>query len=131
MDLLLPVMVCLALGAPIGLAAAAMVGRGPELMTGLFAGYKGLGWPEGVQEEDPQGGWTWHLPAADTPSEPYGAVSPPPATEIIDAAELTGSQVHPSRAAAPELVEGAEAVDRRLVLKPIAGHVRSRSARPD
>jgi hypothetical protein len=132
MDFLLTAMVCLVLGAPLGLAAAALVGRGPELMSGLFVGYRGLGWPEGVQEEDPPGGWTWHLPEADTgsPGEvaPAPSSAPSPAPEITDAAELTDRQVHPSNAASPELVEGAEAIDRRLVLEPIAGHVRSRSA---
>jgi hypothetical protein len=58
-------MACLVLGAPIGLAGAAVLGRGPELMSGLFVGYTGLGWPRGVQEEDPSGGWNWRLPAPD------------------------------------------------------------------
>ena len=52
------------LGAPIGIAGSVLIGRGPQLMTGLFGGNRGLGWPHGVQEEDPPGGWTWHLPAS-------------------------------------------------------------------
>jgi hypothetical protein len=65
MDLVLPLLACFVLGAPIGIAGSVLIGRGPQLMTGLFGGNRGLGWPQGVQEEDPPGGWTWHLPPSD------------------------------------------------------------------
>jgi hypothetical protein len=126
MDFLLPLMVCFALGAPIGLAGAALIGHGPEVMSGLFVGYKGLEWPHGVQEEDPPGGWTWRLPAGE----------PSPAAQSISVRERQplppydphrrGVQVDPWRAGGPQLVEGSEAIDRSLLLTPIVGRVRTR-----
>jgi hypothetical protein len=35
-----------------------MVGRQGELLAGLFRA-QGLGWPRGVQEEDPPPSWQW------------------------------------------------------------------------
>jgi hypothetical protein len=81
MDFLLPLMLCLVLGMPIGLAGAAVLGHGPELMSGLFVGYKGLGWPRGVQEEDPPGGWTWHLPPNPPPN--------PPSSDAVEASAMS------------------------------------------
>jgi hypothetical protein len=69
MDIVLPFLACLVLGAPIGLAGSVLIGRGPQLMAGLFGGNHGLGWPQGMQEEDPPGGWTWRLPAASGSAE--------------------------------------------------------------
>jgi hypothetical protein len=95
MDFVLPVMACLALGAPIGLAGAALIGHGPEIMSGLFAGYRGLDWPRGVQEEDPPGGWTWHLP----PSQPS---SPPSSLTSNDSAEAPATSHQPGEALVSE-----------------------------
>jgi hypothetical protein len=66
-DTLLSVMLLLALAAPVGLAAAWFSGRGAEAMSSLFKSDRGLGWPRGVQEEDPVA-WNWdHRPAAASP----------------------------------------------------------------
>jgi hypothetical protein len=67
-DALFSVMQLLALAAPVGLAAAWFSGRGAEAMSSLFKTDRGLGWPRGVQEEDPVA-WNWgHRPA--TPPRP-------------------------------------------------------------
>ena len=98
MDILIPLLACLALGAPIGLAGSVLIGRGPELMSGLFRPSFALGWPHGVQEEDPPGGWTWRMPDAQESSlirrdaddrAPHGAASwtaqrRDPQPEIVD-----------------------------------------------
>jgi hypothetical protein len=57
-DALLSVMLLLALAAPVGLAAAWFSSRGAEAMSSLFRSDRGLGWPRGVQEEDPVP-WNW------------------------------------------------------------------------
>jgi hypothetical protein len=73
MDTLLSVIVLLSLAAPVGLAAAWFSSRGAEAMSSLFKTDRGLGWPRGVQEEDPVA-WNWeHGPAVAPPppgSEP-------------------------------------------------------------
>ena len=58
MDALLSAAMLLALAAPVGLAAAWLVVRGPSGLAGFFGPQPGLGWPRGVQEEDPVA-WTW------------------------------------------------------------------------
>ena len=125
MDFLLPLMVCLVLGAPIGLAGAALIGRGPEAMSGLFVGYRGLGWPHGVQEEDPSGGWTWHLPPVDAAAQPQVALSAEPVAAATDVADLIGRQVHPAKAVRPELIEGADGLPNPLMVERVAVKVRA------
>jgi hypothetical protein len=74
----LSVMLLLALAAPVGLAAAWFSSRGAEAMSSLFKSDRGLGWPRGVQEEDPVG-WNWdHRAAAGLPagSGPGGSEAP-------------------------------------------------------
>ena len=67
MDTLLSVILLLALAAPVGLAAAWFSGRGAEAMSSLFKTDRGLGWPRGVQEEDPVA-WNWERrPASPAP----------------------------------------------------------------
>ena len=59
--------------------------------AGLFAGMfvaPGLGWPEGVQEEDLDRPWSW-----ETPSPARAATPEPPAAELIDV-EDAGIPVH-------------------------------------
>ena len=60
MDALLSAALLLALAAPVGLAAAWLVVKGPSGLAGFFGPQPGLGWPHGVQEEDPAG---WNLAA--------------------------------------------------------------------
>jgi hypothetical protein len=62
-----------ALAAPVGLAAAWLVVKGPSGLTGLFASQR-LGWPHGVQEEDPPS-WDW------------SAMGRTPGTEVIATAD--------------------------------------------
>jgi hypothetical protein len=126
MDFLLPLMVCCALGAPIGLAGAALIGHGPEVMSGLFVGYKGLDWPHGVQEEDPPGGWTWRLPDAGATPAGRGTAARERQPLPRHDPDLRGVQVDPGKAAGPQIVEGSDAIDRSMVLTPIVGHVHSR-----
>ena len=63
MDVLLSVVQLLAVAAPVGLAAAWFSGRGADAMSSLFRSERGLGWPRGVQEEDPVA-WDWDRGAA-------------------------------------------------------------------
>jgi hypothetical protein len=59
--------------------------------AGLFAGMfvaPGLGWPEGVQEEDLDRPWSW-----ETPSPAREATREPPVAELIDV-EDAGIPVH-------------------------------------
>jgi hypothetical protein len=60
MDALLSAALLLALAAPVGLAAAWLVVKGPSGLAGFFGPQPGLGWPHGVQEEDPP---SWNLSA--------------------------------------------------------------------
>ena len=81
MDTLLSVILLLALAAPVGLAAAWFSGRGAEAMSSLFKTDRGLGWPRGVQEEDPVA-WNWDHQAAAVP--PPGSVpAPSPIVERV------------------------------------------------
>ena len=81
MDTLLSVILLLALAAPVGLAAAWFSGRGAEAMSSLFKTDRGLGWPRGVQEEDPVA-WNWdHRPAA--PPRPGSEPAPWPIVERV------------------------------------------------
>jgi hypothetical protein len=66
-DALLSVIVLLALAAPLGLAAAWFSSRGGEAMSSLFRTDRGLGWPRGIQEEDPAA-WNWERRQAAAPS---------------------------------------------------------------
>ena len=58
MDALLSAAGLFALAAPVGFAAAWLVVKGPSGLAGLFGPQPGLGWPHGVQEEDPPS-WNW------------------------------------------------------------------------
>lgn len=60
MDALLSAALLLALAAPVGLAAAWLVVKGPSGLAGFLGPQPGLGWPHGVQEEDPA---SWNLNA--------------------------------------------------------------------
>jgi hypothetical protein len=75
-DTVVSVVLLLALAAPAGLAAAWFCSRGPEAMGTFFRPDRGLGWPHGVQEEEPVA-WNWdHRPAAPQPSAPEEAPTP-------------------------------------------------------
>ena len=80
MDTLLSVILLLALAAPVGLAAAWFSGRGAEAMSSLFKTDRGLGWPRGVQEEDPVA-WNWERRPASPP--PPGSESRWPVVERV------------------------------------------------
>jgi hypothetical protein len=58
MDVVLSIVVVLALAAPAGLAAAWFTTRGADALSTLFRPDRGLGWPRGVQEEEPTA-WNW------------------------------------------------------------------------
>src|SRR2546428_8513907 len=60
MDALLSAALLFALAAPVGLAAAWLVFKGPSARAGSFGPQPGLGWPPRVQEEDPP---SWNLGA--------------------------------------------------------------------
>ena len=60
MDALLSAALLFALAAPVGLAAAWLVFKGPSARAGSFGPQPGLGWPRRVQEEDPP---SWNLGA--------------------------------------------------------------------
>jgi hypothetical protein len=128
MEIILPLLACLALGAPLGFAASLLVSSGPELMAGLFGSSPEPGWPRGVQEEDPPGGWTWHLPGPDGQIEASPVPSLEPAEELTN---LTGIPVKADAIRPIEIVEGRRAIDRALVLEPITARVRSRGRRPN
>jgi hypothetical protein len=125
MEIIIPFLACIALGAPIGFAGALLIGSGPEFMRGLFSGPTELGWPHGVQEEDPPGGWTWRLPGEDRPSAPL------PVSDRIEPlpVSLAGVPVQPGSPRRIEIVDNPPAVDHPLVLEPIAARVRSRVGR--
>jgi hypothetical protein len=74
------VVLLLALAAPVGLAAAWFSGRGAEAMSSLFKTDRGLGWPRGVQEEDPVA-WNWERRPTAPP--PPGSESPWPVVERV------------------------------------------------
>jgi hypothetical protein len=57
----------------VGLARVCLGGEG-DLMSGLFRA-PGLGWPRGVQEEDPPPGWGWSQ-RHEEPSRPGDADEP-------------------------------------------------------
>lgn len=58
LDTMISIVVLLALAAPIGLAAAWFTSNGPAALAGFFRADHSLGWPHGVQEEDPPA-WNW------------------------------------------------------------------------
>jgi hypothetical protein len=58
MDVLLSIVALLLLAAPAGMAAAWFTNCGPDALSSLFRPDRGLGWPHGVQEEDPPP-WNW------------------------------------------------------------------------
>jgi hypothetical protein len=79
-DVVLSIVVVLALAAPAGLAAAWFSTRGADALSTLFRPDRGLGWPHGVQEEEPTA-WNWDRrgsqvadPRAEDPQPP--AVAP-------------------------------------------------------
>ena len=80
MDTLLSLILLLALAAPVGLAAAWFSGRGAEAMSSLFKTDRGLGWPRGVQEEDPVA-WNWDRRPAGPP--PVGMQPRSPIVERV------------------------------------------------
>ena len=59
MDALLSAALLFALAAPVGLAAAWLVFKGPSARAGSFGPQPGLGWPRRVQEEEPVV-WIWN-----------------------------------------------------------------------
>jgi hypothetical protein len=63
-DAILPILVLLALAAPIGIAAAWFTGQGPDALASFFRRDHGLGWPHCVQEEDPPA-WNWERTSRD------------------------------------------------------------------
>jgi hypothetical protein len=70
-----------ALAAPVGLAAAWLVVKGPSGLTGLFASQR-LGWPHGVQEEDPPS-WDWSAMGRTEGPEVIPAPDEPPPSDPI------------------------------------------------
>jgi hypothetical protein len=60
METVLSIVVVLALAAPVGLAAAWFSTRGGDALAGFFrpSSVVELGWPRGVQEEEPTA-WNW------------------------------------------------------------------------
>jgi hypothetical protein len=60
MDTVLSVVVVLALAAPVGVAAAWYSTHGADALAGFFrpSSVTELGWPRGVQEEEPTA-WNW------------------------------------------------------------------------
>jgi hypothetical protein len=127
MEIIIPFLACIALGAPIGLAGALLIGSGPEFMAGLFSGPAELGWPRGIQEEDPPGGWTWHLPGEDhrPPPSPAGDQTEP------FPLSLAGVPVEAGSRRRIEIIDDPDAVERPPVLEPIAARVRPRVCRRD
>ena len=74
MDLLTALLgLALLIAVMVGLVWACLGGEG-ELMSGLFRA-PGLGWPRGIQEEDPPPGWGWSQPR-DGPPTPNDAAEP-------------------------------------------------------
>ncbi len=71
-----------ALAAPVGLAAAWLVVKGPSGLTGLFTSQR-LGWPHGVQEEDPP---SWDLSALGRAQDPEVIPAPhePPPSDPLE-----------------------------------------------
>jgi hypothetical protein len=120
-DVLLSLLALFALGAPIGLAGSALIGRGPQMMAGLFGGPQTLGWPRGVQEEDPSYGSAWHVP--------------PPRIDDLAGSRLsagTGPARIISRSSEapldgqlnePVVYEGADPAGAVPILRPISAHV--------
>jgi hypothetical protein len=108
MDVVLSFLVCLLLGAPIGLAGSLLIGRGPQLMSGLFGGLPPLGWPRGVQEEDPPGGWTWHLPPDDAADAP--ATAPQPDAAIVSEEPVLAADRPVLRPLKPQIRRGTSQV---------------------
>lgn len=80
MDLLLTIGELLLLSAPVAAAAWYLVVRGPEAMADLFRPDPGLGWPTGVQEEDPPP-WRWDAAAA---ADGDSAIDPAPVVHRVD-----------------------------------------------
>ena len=58
--------IALLIAAMVALAWICLRGQG-ELMSGLFRA-PGLGWPRGVQEEDPPPSWRWAAPREALPT---------------------------------------------------------------
>jgi hypothetical protein len=121
-DILISLLACLALGAPIGLAGSVLIGRGPELMAGLFHTPTGLGWPHGVQEEDPPGGWMWRIPTQESSlaaSEQRTLPTRGAASDALDASSTV------NRTALPEILDddggGTGRAEPRL--EPLSPHV--------
>ena len=71
-----------ALAAPVGLAAAWLVVKGPSGLTGLFASQR-LGWPHGVQEEDPPS-WDWSALGRTAGPEVIPATDEPPRSDPLE-----------------------------------------------
>jgi hypothetical protein len=63
MDTLLSIAVLLVIAAVMGAAITAWGLRGPEIIGAGFTGYRGDGWPIGVQERDDP--WGWQIPEPD------------------------------------------------------------------
>ena len=79
MEALLSVILLLSVAAPVGLAAAWFSVRVAEAMSSLFKTDRGLGWPRGVQEEDPVA-WNW----GQRPASPPRPGSEPARTPIVE-----------------------------------------------
>jgi hypothetical protein len=58
MEAVLGILAVVALAAPAGLAAAWFSTHGADALSTLFRPDRGLGWPHGVQEEEPTA-WNW------------------------------------------------------------------------
>jgi hypothetical protein len=83
MDVLTSVLLLFAVAAPAGIAAAWFVSQGPSALAGAFRPYAGLGWPRGVQEDDPPR-WNWDRRLAAGDRWPESQTSPT-LTEVEDA----------------------------------------------
>jgi hypothetical protein len=75
LETLVSIAMLLALAAPVGFVAAWFSGRGAEALSTFFRPDPGLGWPRGVQEEDPPS-WNWDARSGDS-QDPPTAPSPP------------------------------------------------------
>ena len=118
MEIILPVLACLAFGAPLGFAGSLLFSSAPNFMAGLMSdGRTELGWPRGVQEEEPAG-WHWDPVAAERrlPMEELAVTDP----EAFDPGWLPDLEV--VKAPGSELPTiGAE--------EPVLEHVIARVAR--
>jgi hypothetical protein len=82
MEAVLGILAVVALAAPAGLAAAWFSTHGADALSTLFRPDHGLGWPHGVQEEEPTA-WNWDRATRSQVADPRAEQAQPPAVAPV------------------------------------------------